>query len=56
MAEVGKVYQSKKNKKILVTVVEENEKFKTCIVEYADGTTRNMTVTTLHNKAFWISV
>ena len=47
MSELGNTYKRKDGKK--ATVVEENEKFKTCIMQFEDGKTISLTTTTLHN-------
>ena len=57
MAEVGKVYRRKGgDTNQTVTVVEENEKFRTCIVQFEDGKTINITTKTLHDTRRWEAV
>lgn len=51
MGEIGKRY---KKDNITATVVEENEKFKTCILQLDDGKTINLTTKTLHDV--WVLV
>jgi len=50
MGELGKVYRRKTTNGIdVATVVEENAKFKTCIIQLESGKTMSVTTKTLHD-------